>query len=132
SANGLTKGEVIYDRANSSFSEMTLKDLDFNNIFEGCDWFHWTALTPALNQEMATLMKELLKEASNRGLRISVDMNYRSKLWQYGKAPHEVMPELLAYCDVIMGNIWAANTFLKTGVKDNLNKDTMQEVLVGE
>lgn len=132
SANGLTKGEVIYDRAYSSFSELTLKDLDFNSIFQGCDWFHWTALTPALNQQMATLMKELLKEASNRGLKISVDLNYRSKLWQYGKAPHEVMPELLAYCDVIMGNIWAANTFLQTGVKDDLNRDTPQEVLVDE
>ena len=132
SANGLTKGEVIYDRAYSSFSELTLKDLDFNSIFQDCDWFHWTALTPALNQQMATLMKELLKEASNRGLKISVDLNYRSKLWQYGKEPYEVMPELLAYCDVIMGNIWAANTFLKTGVKDDLNRDTPQEVLVDE
>src|SRR5690606_26365422 len=108
SANGLSKGEVIYDRKYSSFSQLTIEDIDIDKLFEGVSWLHWTALTPALNQEMADLTADLLQEASDRNITISVDLNYRNRLWQYDKEPIAIMPQLAAHCDVIMGNIWAA------------------------
>lgn len=127
SANGLSKGEVIYDRKYSSFSQLDASQLDFETLFDGVTWFHWTALTPALNPAMAELMLSILEQASARGITISVDLNYRNRLWQYGKAPIEIMPALVAHCDVIMGNIWAANKMLGTAVDDLLDRNTSKE-----
>ena len=124
SANGLSKGEVIYDRKYSSFSQLTAADIDLDRLFHNVSWFHWTALTPALNQQAAELMLTLLQEASKRHITVSVDLNYRNRLWQYGKDPIEVMPELAAYCDVIMGNIWAANKMLGIAVDESLDRNT--------
>lgn len=127
SANGLSKGEVIYDRKYSSFSQLVAEDLDFDALFDGIDWLHWTALTPALNDNMAELTKIVLEEANKRNLTISVDLNYRNRLWQYGQEPIEIMPELVEHCDVIMGNIWAANKMLGTSVADDLGRNTGHE-----
>jgi len=127
SANGLSKGEVVYDRKYSSFSQLRSGDIDWDTILEGHSWFHWTALTPALNEHMASVCEEALKAAKRKGLIISVDLNYRNKLWNYGKSPLDVMPQLVAYCDVIMGNIWAANTMLGSWVDTSLNRETSQE-----
>lgn len=128
SANGLTKGEVVYDRKYSSFSELHPGELDWNELLRGCSWFHWTALSPALNDRSAEVLKEGLEVAANMNIPVSVDLNYRSKLWNYGKKPVEVMPELAKYCQVIMGNIWAANTLLGIPVDENLNRETSKEV----
>lgn len=127
SANGLSKGEVIYDRKYSSFSQLTIADIDVNKLLDGVTWLHWTALTPALNQNMADLMDTLLQEAASRNITISVDLNYRNRLWQYGKQPIDVMPQLVAHCDVVMGNIWAANKMLGTDVNDTLDRNTPQD-----
>lgn len=127
SANGLTKGEVIYDRKYSSFSLLTADQLDYDSLFEDVDWFHWTALTPALNQEWAVLMKTVLVEAERRGITVSVDLNYRNRLWQYGQEPIAVMPDLVQHCDVVMGNIWAANKMLGTSIDDSLDRQTSVE-----
>ena len=124
SADGLSQGEVIYDRRYSSFSQLTLEDINFDRLFEGIDWFHWTALSPALNENVAELIAPILKEAKNRNITISVDLNYRSKLWQYGQEPVAIMPDLVASCDVVMGNIWAANKMLGTNVDDALDRQT--------
>lgn len=126
SANGLSKGEVIYDRKYSSFSQLTVADIDVDKLLDGVSWLHWTALTPALNQNMADLMLALLQEASNRNITISVDLNYRNRLWQYGKEPIDIMPQLAAYCNVIMGNIWAANKMLGTAVDESFDRNTPQ------
>lgn len=127
SANGLTSGEVVYDRKFSSFSDLKPGVIDWDKLLDGHTWFHWTALTPALNENMAAVCKEALIAARAKGLKISVDLNYRSRLWDYGKEPIEVMPELVAYCDVIMGNIWAANKMLGIPVEDHLNRQTSVE-----
>lgn len=124
SANGLTSGEVVYDRKFSSFSSLKPGTIDWDQVLEGHTWFHWTALTPALNENMATVCREALTAARAKGLKISVDLNYRSRLWDYGKQPIDVMPELVAYCDVIMGNIWAAHKMLGTAVDENLGRET--------
>jgi len=130
SANGLTKGEVLYDRKYSAFSLLKTQEIDWDNIFEDIDWLHFSALTPALNSELAAVCLEGLQIAKRKGITISVDLNYRSRLWQYGKLPIEVMPELVAFADVIMGNIWAANTMLGTPVSEGLDRDSAKDKLV--
>lgn len=127
SANGLTSGEVVYDRKFSSFSSLKPGTIDWDKVLEGHTWFHWTALTPALNENMAIICKEGLMAAKAKGLKISVDLNYRSRLWDYGQQPIEIMPELVAYCDVIMGNIWAVNKMLGVNVDEGLNRETTVE-----
>ncbi|WP_316811791.1 sugar kinase [Pedobacter heparinus] len=128
SANGLTSGEVVYDRKYSSFSSLKPGEIDWDNVLEGHTWLHWTALTPALNENMAAVCKEALISARKKGMKISVDLNYRSRLWDYGKQPIEVMPELVKYCDVIMGNIWAVNKMLGIPVDEELNRQTLPDV----
>lgn len=130
SANGLSKGEVVYDRKYSSFSQLKPGDIDWDTVLEGHSWFHWTALTPALNEQMIAVCEEALAAAKRKGLVISVDLNYRNKLWNYGKSPLEVMPSLVSYCDVIMGNIWAAHTMLGSAVDSALNRETPQDIYV--
>ena len=127
SANGLSSGEVVYDRKFSSFSMLRPGTIDWDTVMEGHTWFHWTALTPALNEDTSAVCREALTVAKKRGLKISVDLNYRNRLWNYGKEPIEVMPELVSYCDVIMGNIWAANKMLGTKVEEGLNHSTIPE-----
>ncbi len=128
SANGLSSGEVVYDRKFSSFSALVPGSINWDSVMDGHTWFHFTALTPALNGNTAAVCKEALIAARKRGLKISVDLNYRSRLWDYGRQPIEVMPELVQYCDVIMGNIWAANKMLGTDVDASLNRNTSSEL----
>jgi len=129
-ANGLTKGDVIYDRKYSSFSELKKNDFSIDKLLANVTWLHWSALTPALNENMATLLEEILLAAQQKGITISVDLNYRSKLWQYGKEPIAIMPRLVAYCDVIMGNIWAAEKMLGTTVDGLLDRQTTKETYI--
>lgn len=108
----LKNAAVIYDRANSSFSELRIGMLNWEKLLEDVDWFHFSAITPALHEALPGVCVEGLQEASRRGITVSLDLNYRSKLWQFGKKPVEVMPELASYCDLIMGNIWSAEKLL--------------------
>ncbi|HEY8960306.1 sugar kinase [Chitinophaga sp.] len=112
----LKHAEVVYDRAWSSFSQIKPGTVDWDALLGDAEWFHWSAITPALNPDAAEVCKEVLQAATRKGMIISTDLNYRSKLWQYGKKPVDVMPELVQYCDVIMGNIWAANNMLDTAL----------------
>ena len=96
--------KVIYDRAGSSISQVKPGDFDWEKIFEGADWFHWTGITPAISQGAASVCLEAVKAASKMGVRISCDLNYRKNLWKWGKSAGEVMPELVSYSDVIIGN----------------------------
>lgn len=121
---------VVYDRAYSSFSELRPGMIDWDRALEDVSWFHFSAISPALNEFLPAVCKEALEAASAKGITISVDLNYRAKLWQYGKKPAEIMPELVQYCDLIMGNIWAANTLLGIPVLKNLvDHDTKQAYL---
>jgi 2-dehydro-3-deoxygluconokinase len=123
---------VIYDRSGSSFSELKTGMLDWEKILDGCSWFHFSAICPALNENAAAVCKEALQAASAKGLTISVDLNYRNKLWQYGKRPVEIMPRLLEYCHVAMGNIWAVENLLGVTsiIKESKGK-TKEELIDG-
>lgn len=96
--------KVIYDRAYSAISEANPEDFDWSTILEGVSWFHWTGITPAISQNLANICLEALKVAKENNITISCDLNYRSKLWNYGKTANEVMSELVKYCDIAIGN----------------------------
>ncbi len=96
--------KVIYDRANSAITTAQLGMFDWDEIFDGAEWFHWTGITPAIAQNLAEICLEAAKTAKDKGLTVSCDLNYRSKLWNYGKEPSEVMSELVKYSDVAIGN----------------------------
>ena len=95
---------VIYDRANSAFSKIKPGDINWEKVFEGVTWFHWTGITPAVSKGAADVCLEALQIASKKGITISCDLNYRKKLWKWGKKAGEVMPELVQHCDIILGN----------------------------
>jgi len=96
--------KVVYDRNHSAISEANIDDFDWDALFEGITWFHWTGITPAISQNLASICLEAVKVAKEKGIIISCDLNYRSRLWKYGKEPSDIMPELVKYCDVAIGN----------------------------
>jgi 2-dehydro-3-deoxygluconokinase len=108
----LKNAGVIYDRAYSSFWELKPGQLDWDAILDGVSWFNFSAISPALNENIAAVCKEGAEAATKKGITVSIDLNYRAKLWQYGKQPHEMMPDLVGLCDVVMGNIWAEDKML--------------------
>lgn len=114
---------VIYDRAGSSFSSLQTGMIDWDKVLNDVSLFHFSAISPAVSESAAAVCKEALKAASAKGITISVDLNHRAKLWQFGKQPIDVMPELVAYCNIIMGNVWAANTLLGIPVSANIHDD---------
>lgn len=95
--------KVIYDRANSAIALASQSDFDWNKIFEGVEWFHFTGITPALSDGMAEITLTALKEAKKRNITVSCDLNYRKKLWSKEKAG-KVMAELCGYVDYCIAN----------------------------
>lgn len=95
--------KVIYDRANSAISEAKVSDFDFDQIMEGADWFHWSGITPALSSEAAELTKLACEAAKRHHVTVSVDLNFRKKLWTSAQA-QKVMRPLMKYVDVCIGN----------------------------
>ena len=96
--------KVIYDRAHSAMAEITAGMIDWDSVFEGVGWFHWTGITPAISQGASDACLEAVKIASEKGITVSTDLNYRAKLWKYGKASEPIMTELTSFCDIILGN----------------------------
>jgi len=96
--------KVIYDRADSAIATARPGMIDWPTVFADADWFHWTGITPAISESLAALCLEGVRAAKEMGLTVSCDLNYRSKLWKWGKKATEVMPELVQYADVAVGN----------------------------
>ena len=96
--------KVVYDRAHSAISEIEPGMIDWKTVFNGASWFHWTGITPAISQGAAEVCLEAIKAANELGITVSCDLNFRKNLWKYGKSAAEVMPELVAGCDIILGN----------------------------
>lgn len=94
---------VVYDRAHSAIAEADPSDFDFDAIFDGAQWFHFTGITPAISDKAAVLTEEALKAAKKRNITVSVDLNYRKKLWSQEKA-QRIMTSLMQYVDVCIGN----------------------------
>lgn len=128
------RGSVcIYDRAHSSISEANIEDFNWDKIFEGAEWFHFTGITPALGSNLVDICIEACKKAKEKGITISCDLNYRSKLWAKEQA-NEAMSKLCKYVDVCIANeedakdvfgIQAENTDVSKG---KLNKEAYKSV----
>ena len=131
--------KVIYDRAGSSIYTASKEDFNWKEIFEGAEWFHFTGITPALNDNVAEICLEACKAAKEMNVKISCDLNYRNKLWSKAKAG-EVMGELCKYVDVCIANeedaadvfgIHAANTDVTAGeVNHEGYKDVAKQLAV--
>jgi len=96
--------KVIYDRAGSALATIQPGTIDWRAVLGDADWFHWTGITPAISEGAAAACLEAVQTAREMGLTISCDLNYRRKLWKWGKAAGEVMPDLVRLCDVAVGN----------------------------
>ena len=96
--------KVVYDRAHSAIAEIKPGMIDWEKVFEGAQWFHWTGITPAISQGAADACLEAVKVVSEKGITISTDLNYRAKLWEYGGDREAIMTELTQHCDIILGN----------------------------
>ncbi len=93
----------IYDRAHSAISEATTADFDWDAIFDGADWFHFTGITPALGANVVEICRAACRAAKARGVKISCDLNYRAKLWTRSEA-RAAMTDLCRYVDVCISN----------------------------
>ena len=118
--------KVIYDRARSSVSEIRTGQIDWETVFRDASWFHWSGITPALSDSAAEVVEEALQIAKRIGLTVSVDLNYRKKLWSREKA-QSVMSQLMPMVDICIGNeedaecmfgVRAVNTDVESGQLD--------------
>lgn len=103
--------KVIYDRAHSAIAEADISDFDFDKIMEDADWFHWSGITPAISDKAADIVRVACEAAKRHGVTVSVDLNFRKKLWTSEKAI-SVMRPLMQYVDVCIGNEEDANMCL--------------------
>ncbi len=95
---------VVYDRSYSAISLAKPGDIDWEKVFNKADWFHITGITPAISKSAMELSFEAVKKAREKGVTISCDFNFRKKLWKYGKAATDIMPELVKYVDYGIAN----------------------------
>ena len=105
--------KVVYDRAHSAFASLEPDIIDWDEVFADAGWFHWTGITPAISAGAAACCKKAIEVANQKGLTVSADINYRKNLWQYGKTAGDIMPDLIAGCDIIVSG--------KGDAKDILN-----------
>ncbi len=103
---------VIYDRAHSAFWQLQPGQINWQQALAGCSWLHLSAISPALHAQAAAVCLEAATAARAMGIGVSIDLNYRARLWQYGVPPPQIMQPLVAQAQVLMGNIWAAEALL--------------------
>lgn len=97
--------KIIYDRFESVFARLDPGEFDWNSILRNARWFHWSGITPAISAEAAQACLQAVRTASSMGITVSGDINYRRNLWQYGKSPREIMPELIRHSNVLVAGI---------------------------
>lgn len=102
---------VIYDREHSSFGGLNPGAIDWEDALQDISWLHFSAISPALSEPLAEVCEEAVEAASRHGITVSIDLNYRSALWEQ-RNPQKSMSKLLNHCDVVMGNIWSAHDLL--------------------
>ncbi len=117
----------VFDRKNSSFATLGTGNVNWDEVLEDVSWLHFSAIAPAVSETAAALCKEALEAASKKNITISVDLNHRKLLWQYGKPAAEIMTDLAKYCTVIMGNVWSANSLLGIPVDERMHDNPLKE-----
>lgn len=96
--------KVVYDRDRSAIALAKPGDVDWDSVFRDAGWFHITGITPAISESAAELAIEAVRKAGEHGVAVSCDLNYRKNLWKWGKAAHEVMPELMSRAQIAIAN----------------------------
>ncbi|MCB9079819.1 MAG: sugar kinase [Anaerolineaceae bacterium] len=124
--------KVIYDRAGSSFAALEPGMIDWQAALAEAAWFHWSGITPALTPGAAAACREAITTARSLGLTISCDLNYRHALWKWGKSSAEVMPELVAMGEIVMGNPETVETMFGITAPDPAGDPVEQTRLVAE
>jgi len=94
---------IVYDRFDTTFAYLKEDDIDWDVVYKDANWFHYSGISPAISQSAADVTLRALKEAKLRGIETSGDINYRRNLWQFGKQPLDIMPELVKYTDYVIG-----------------------------
>jgi 2-dehydro-3-deoxygluconokinase len=102
--NNQRPSSIVYDRSGSAMAEVRPGDIAWGDIFKRASWFHISGITPALSSSAADASLEAVREAKKAGVTVSCDLNYRKKLWQYGKKPREIMETIATLSDVVVGN----------------------------
>ncbi len=114
--------KVVYDRKYSAIAQAKLGDIEWDNVFEGIDWFHITGITPAISENAMELSLESVKAARAMGITVSCDLNFRKNLWKYGRKASEVMGELAKYVDIAIANEEDCQKSL--GIKADVNVES--------
>lgn len=118
---------VVYDRDNSAFSRVNPEDFDWPALFSKAHWFHTSGITPALSPNAAETALAAVQQAKKAGLTVSVDLNYRKKLWKYGKSAPEVMAPIVAHADILIANEEDIQNALGiTGTGEDLSSGTVK------
>ncbi|OOV29915.1 ribokinase [Flavobacterium sp. LM5] len=121
--NQIRQSQVIYDRNNSAFATIPQDQIKWKNVLEDVTHFHWSGISPGVSEEASVACREAILSAHRKGIIISSDFNYRSKLWQYGRKPSEIMPGLLYYSTITVADLDAVEIYF--GIKtDNKSSDT--------
>ena len=110
--------KVIYDRANSSISKASMRDFNWDKIFNNAKWFHLTGITPALGENVAEICIEACKKAKEKNITVSLDLNFRKKLWTSEEA-NKTMSKLMPYVDICMANEEDAEKVFGIKAKDS-------------
>lgn len=114
--------KVVYDRAYSSFSSIKKGMINWEEVFQNANWFHWSGITPGISQDAADVCLEAIEVANRLGLTISTDFNYRANLWNYGKSPGEIMKKMVSLCDIILAGDYASKQYF--GIEPDGNSET--------
>ena len=123
---GLRGTQVLYDRNYSGMATLSPGMIDWAAVLQGAGWLHWSGITPALSQSAADATLEALQAAAQQQLLVSCDLNYREKLWQYGKTPAQVMPQLVEYTQVLLGDATAFDLYF--GIREKDERVLMQRL----
>jgi 2-dehydro-3-deoxygluconokinase len=119
SGNQIRQSQVIYDRSNSAFATIDENEINWDEILEDATHFHWSGISPGVSYEAALVCKKAILAAHRKGITISSDFNFRTKLWQYGKKPSEIMPELLYYSTLTVADLDSVEIYF--GIKTDKN-----------
>jgi 2-dehydro-3-deoxygluconokinase len=122
--------KVVYDRAYSSFSSIKKGMINWEEVFENANWFHWSGITPGISQDAADVCFEAIEVARKLGLTISTDFNYRANLWNYEKSPGEIMEKMVSHCDIILAGDYASKQYF--GIEPKGNSETELKVSLCE
>ncbi|MFB9052307.1 sugar kinase [Formosa undariae] len=120
---------VVYEREGSAFSLIEPGMINWKEVLEGADWFHWTGITPAISDGAAICLLEAIKTANKMGIMVSGDINSRKNMWKYGKTMQEVMPKLVQHCDIVITSPRGIHEMFGLGEIGGKFKDSAKELM---